>query len=187
MKKVQAGDRFTPKLMNYVKRRARKYYMVYRGLFEEVGLEYEDIIQECYVNILETINKYPDKEGDELKKLIHLSLNNALKDVTKKAKNNKEDTTANEILDLIPQESELHSENTILTNLSPKSKEAIKIMKLVHMLSDREKKIFLDKVFLKKTFDNLAKEHKIGITRVKSLYDNIVTKIQIALKGVENG
>lgn len=153
----------------YIKKlriRAYNIFETYRDVFCANSLDYEDLMQEFYLTIMQVCEANPDLFGDDLFKFISKSISYKAKNLLRSSKRYKNrfkdgDTKSSKYIDFVMKDIgfDMNFED------------------LISGLTDVQKSIITMRVYEGLTFDEIARELKMSNRGVRFNFEKSVAKI----------
>lgn len=166
---------------------ARKFFKYYYIIFTSNSIEVDDLIQEAYLRVLETIRKFPDKPYTEVFRLANKAVSWRLKDLYNGSKktfkfksedldNGEEDEEVDEVTE---HEVKRVSYNDNLT--SNYFKEAEKshrfhFEELLAVLDDNEYEVISKVIKQNRSYQSIALEREVSRQYIEKVYKTAVRK-----------
>ena len=171
------------KIFNVSELCAKKFFKYYRPMFLAKGDDEQDLIQEAYTKVLETIRRYPSKGYEEVFKLSNLAVSWHLRNLYNEAKAQYSFTTS-QPTDIDSQEDaertvrkfEYNEELTYKYFQDAEKSHRFHFEELLAVLDDNEYEILSKVIKYNRSFQSVANEREVSRQYIQKVYKQAIVK-----------
>lgn len=159
----------------------KKYYDKRKNRFKSMSMDFNDLTQELYPIIFESVKKYDEKYTSEKKVYIKKYLKNRVYWALSNILRNKKPLTLYKFVI----EEEFYYVDDDEKNKNNSSDESITELINKYCKNDREKDIMISKIIDNFTFEKIGKIKGISKQRVGQIFNNVISKMKKEIKNID--